>query len=157
MADDAGYLINQVPKDEGITIYCDQEQGYESLGRDIAIWHQTRLKNDPTASAYHIRPDRQVDVHYSSNVDFRPLQLADILAHGVFQWKRDLLKGAETEPPFIECMKKASYPLALIDFQTVDHIQIDVAGRFSATANDLRAERIKWTYPQPNRPTDGKA
>jgi hypothetical protein len=142
--------ISEYPEDEGVTIYCDQEQGYEAIGQDIARWHQTRLKRDPTVGTHAVGPDRQVDVHYGSSVDFKPLQLADILAHGVFQWKRDSLKGDPTEPPFIECMKKANYPLGIIDFQTLAHIQIDVSGRFSTTATEVRADRIKWTYPRPS-------
>jgi hypothetical protein len=29
--------ISEAPKDEGITIYCDQEQGYEEIGQDMPV------------------------------------------------------------------------------------------------------------------------
>jgi hypothetical protein len=96
-------------------------------------------------------------VHYGSNIDFKSLQLADILAHATFQWKRDAISGESAEgkfPPLLECLRSAYWSIGVMDFQSLEHIQMDVAGRFSSTATQLRAERIKFTIPQPD-PSEG--
>jgi hypothetical protein len=97
--------ISAHPKDEGITIYIDQDKKRESLGRKIATWHQRRLRRSPL-SLSGPNNQRQVDTHYGSSFDFKPLQAADILAHSTFQWSRDYLRRGELEEPyFLNCMR----------------------------------------------------
>jgi hypothetical protein len=99
------HSISENPNDEGIAIYCDQDKGHETLARDIATWHEERLRR--TNNPVRMDPNRPVSIHYVSSFDFVPVQAADILSHGMFQWMRSYVTTGKVAvvPPFLECLK----------------------------------------------------
>jgi hypothetical protein len=74
----------EFPLDEGIAIYCDQDKN-ESLVKDLAEWHTAYLRasdrpGDPI--------QRKITTTYGSNVDYVPLQAADVVAHELMRFSR---------------------------------------------------------------------
>ena len=73
------------PRDEGIAIYCDQDRN-ERLVLQMARWHTAYLRGNDRA-----RPGdqlRKISTTYGSNVDYRPLQAADVAAHELMRFAR---------------------------------------------------------------------
>jgi hypothetical protein len=74
------------PVDEGVAIYCDQDKN-EQLVKDLAHWHTAYLR----AADHFGHPDdgkRAVTMTYGSNVDYVPLQAADVVAHELMSFAR---------------------------------------------------------------------
>jgi hypothetical protein len=94
----------EFPLDEGVTIYCDQEKEHELIGRDIALWHEARLRRYGPSQRQR---DRVINTYYVSSFKYVPIRAADILAHSTFQWARDYLKdGKVDEPFFLQCLRQ---------------------------------------------------
>jgi hypothetical protein len=101
------YMIKQGPKDDGITIYCDQEKEHELLGADIARWHEARLARDLSLASFPLDEPRPVSILYGPKRQFLPLQIADIYANDTFKKTTDYIRtGMRDEPYFTRCMKK---------------------------------------------------
>jgi hypothetical protein len=138
--------IAEGPIDEGIAIYIDQDKEHESLGLQIAKWHETRLRQD---SHTRVNKERIVSTHYVSRIDYRPLQAADILAHASYQSLRNFLKVCETapkiapppeslvykEPIFMERMKASGAPIHVNMFHSLEHFNI-IARRRTAPSGE---------------------
>ena len=126
--------LSETPKDEGITIYIDNDKQYEDIGLRVAKWHMDRLRRDPSVRTEFIAPDRPVDTHYGSSLDLKPLQLADILSHATFQTSRDRLlndyKGSPSQI-FIKAMVEAEYRLQISAYDNLRHLQSDLRDRFT--------------------------
>lgn len=120
--------IAQYPKDEGVAIYIDQDKGRESLGVQLAEWNQERLKR---TLPENIDPERPVTTIYGSSIDYLPLQAADILVHGSFQWMKNYLLNGKTHPDpyFIECMKQGGVPIHINYFHDKQYFDIETAKR----------------------------
>lgn len=118
-------IITTVPNDEGVAIYVDQDTELQSLGYEIARWHESRLRQEPAAN---INPERSVSTTYGSSLDFLPLQAADILAHASFQCLRDFLATGQRgpEPAFLACMKSAQVPVAVNNYFEQEHFNIEM-------------------------------
>lgn len=130
--------ITQHPTDEGIAIYIDQDNGRDKLGYQLAEWQEARLRRAPGP---HVDPRRQVSSHYVSSVDFLPLQAADILAHGSFQWMRDFLLNRKThpEPYFVECMRRNEVPFHVNYFHSKELLDIELRKRIGGSSSEERS------------------
>lgn len=92
------------PVDDGVAIYCDQDKD-EALVRSLAGWHTAYLRADPTDfhRFYPDRPQRKVVTSYGSNIDYVPLQAADVIAHEVMRFAR-----SNPDIPFIATNRQSS-------------------------------------------------
>jgi Protein of unknown function (DUF3800) len=110
------HKLHEVPKDEGIAIYVDQDDEYEDLGRQIAKWHELYLRQNKEAR----NPERRVSTTYGSSIDYKPLQAADILANETYRYMyaetgipflgATMIGKTDTAArPIIEAIKKQSY------------------------------------------------
>jgi hypothetical protein len=73
------------PLDEGIAIYCDQDKS-ESLVKSLAAWHTAYLRANQRLSLSHPNSAaRKIVISYGSNLDFVPLQGADVVANSSSQ------------------------------------------------------------------------
>jgi Protein of unknown function (DUF3800) len=127
------HVVSEYPKDDGIMIYVDQDKKREPVGKQIATWHQERLRRSPLSL---IGPDRtrKVETYFKSSIDFAPLQAADILAHSTFQWSRDYLNGGKIdEPYFLSCMREKC-AITTQFFFDVQMIEIAWQDKFQADA-----------------------
>ncbi|NRG19402.1 DUF3800 domain-containing protein [Rhizobiales bacterium] len=92
--------------DEGILIYCDQEKEHESMGSDLAQWHEARLRNDPSLATNPVEAQRDVSILYGPKRTHISMQLADIFANDTFKMVRDYLNsGVYREQQFTRCLK----------------------------------------------------
>jgi hypothetical protein len=121
-----------VPKDEGIAIYIDQDKEYETIGTQLAKWHETRLRQTRSKNVDRNRP---VSTHYVSRIQFRPLQAADTLVHANYQSLRDFMAVARkapkiapppgslcfNEPYFMRRMKDKNVPVHVNMFHSLEH------------------------------------
>lgn len=67
------------PVDTGIAVYCDQDRD-EDLVKALSKWHADYLRG----GGHYWHPElrtRKVITSYGSNVDYVPLQAADVVAH----------------------------------------------------------------------------
>ncbi|MCR6645455.1 MAG: DUF3800 domain-containing protein [Terricaulis sp.] len=134
--------------DDGITIYCDREANHEFLGKAAAEWHAEFFKkNAPKAigASLFANPDRSIDMHYGSAIDYVPLQLADILAHCTFQLMRNSLKDPENweKPMFFDAINAC----ALLDVRALYTVE-QVANQAAAAAGQdgrMRRGAYDWT------------
>ncbi len=95
----------EVPKDEGIAIYIDNDDGRENLGVQIGKWHADYISTNPPE---RIDRNRNVTVTYGSSADLLPIQAADILVHGCFQWLKEMVDTGATdheENVFLQAMR----------------------------------------------------
>lgn len=100
--------------DEGIEIYCDRDKGRERISLELASWHEAKMRKFPTPM---VNPERHISTHYVASFEHRPLQAADILAHGAYQVYRDYGKEpSSAEPSFIEALKK-SCPISVTAYR----------------------------------------
>ena len=124
--------LSQHP-DEGISLYVDQDKSREKLGRELASWHEARLRELPKIGA--INPDRPVIApQYVSSFQCLPLQAADLLANGSFQFLRDYLQTGDRSavPPFMECIDATKCPIAVVYLQDEEMIDLESRGSFIA-------------------------
>ena len=120
------YMIKQGPKDDGITIYCDQEKEHELLGADIARWHEARLNKNLSLASFPLEGPRDVSVYYGSKRQFLPLQAADIFANDTYRQVSDYLSsGVKRSPYFTKCLRK-NHPDKLTHYFYEDVIAFDV-------------------------------
>lgn len=69
------HKLHEAPADEGISIYIDKDNDeYEKLGQCIADWHLAQNHS------------RRVSITYGYNIDYKPLQAADILANETYRY-----------------------------------------------------------------------
>jgi hypothetical protein len=123
--------FTQSPTDDGIAIYCDQETGRQHLAKDIATWHEERLRR--SKNPLRINPDRPVSTHYVSSIDFVPVQAADILSHGMFQWMKAYATTGKVAvvPPFLDCLgiEKGDMFVSMNFFNTKESIEVHLKSR----------------------------
>ena len=127
-------LIREIKKsygaDDEIAIYVDQDKGRERLGRDLAKWQESKLRQDP---GFHVNPNRNITVEYASAYDKRPLQAADILAHALFQKaKRFLEFGEYVDPPFLAALDADKIPIAAEFLESKEILEIVERSRLYA-------------------------
>jgi hypothetical protein len=117
--------FTQSPTDDGIVIYCDQDRAHERLAQDIAIWHEERLRR--SKNPLRVNPERPVSTRYVSSFDFVPVQAADILSHGMFQWMRACTATGKVAvmPPFLNCLgiEKGDTFVSMNYFHTKESIE----------------------------------
>lgn len=100
----------EYPKDEGVIIYCDHDRP-EAIGNQLAEWHTEYLRqtHDP------LHPEdkyRTVNTSYGFNVDHKPLQAADVIAHEIMSFTRRnpdmsfIATNADTGSPILERLKR---------------------------------------------------
>ncbi len=77
--------VSEAPEDEGIAIYCDQDKD-EALVLQLAKWHTDYLRKDDSAEPW-LR-DRPITTSYGSNIQYKPLQAADVVAHEAVRYAR---------------------------------------------------------------------
>jgi hypothetical protein len=116
------------PIDEGITIYCDQDEPErENLGRAIAKWHTDRLRRLKYDHPVGPKRNREVDTHYGSSRTFKGIQAADVLANDTYKCMADFLRTKKLEKPeFISGMKAETCPVSvdlLYDKEIIDIVQ----------------------------------
>jgi hypothetical protein len=140
-------LIRGIPEathDEGVAIYIDQDKDHEALGRQLARWHEQRLRRNPPKS--NINRDRAITVTYGSRINFRPLQAADVLAHAGYQYLSNFLQVIGKPPPeplflpepyFLERMNRARCPVHVNMVHTMKHFGI-IAKRMAASSSGGR-------------------
>jgi hypothetical protein len=75
------------PKDDGVSIYCDQDKD-EALVKSLAEWHTAYLRASIELGHPEV-PIRKVTTIYGSNVDYVPLQAADVVAHEIMRFSRE--------------------------------------------------------------------
>jgi hypothetical protein len=117
------------PVDEGVDIYCDRDQGREHLGKDIAQWHESRLRRLPYDMPVGPSRGRSVSTHYVSSFDFKPVQAADVLANDTYVCMKDFIRTNKfEEPEFIAGMKEKC--LIMMDyFHDKELIEIDARSK----------------------------
>lgn len=78
--------IFEHPTDEGVLIYCDQDKD-EALVMALSNWHRDFIRADKNAM---LRGDheRKIVTSYGSNINFLPLQAADVVAHEIMRRAR---------------------------------------------------------------------
>lgn len=114
------------PVDDGITIYCDQDQHREHLGREIARWHTNRLRSLQYDHGVGPRRDREVATHYGSSYKLTGIQAADILANETFKCMADFLRTKKYEEPEFVSGIKGNCPVSvdlLYDKKIIDIVQ----------------------------------
>lgn len=90
-ADPYYFLLDQVlqhlihglfahPKDEGVLVYCDRDKN-EQLVLSLAKWHEEYLRAKPAEIDIHGDRNRPVLTAYGSDIDYVPIQAADVLAY----------------------------------------------------------------------------
>jgi hypothetical protein len=111
------HRFHEVPRDEGIAIYVDQDDPeHIDLGRRVAAWHEAYLRSNREAR----NPDRAASTIYGSNLQYIPLQAADILANETYRYMHDktgipylgaMVIGATdvAARPMLEAIKGRSY------------------------------------------------
>ena len=116
--------VHEVPKDEGITIYVDRDKGRERLAKEVAEWHEDRLRQLPQIGA--INPQREIGVMYGrSSFDYKPLQLADIIANGAYRTCAKVLKDGPSQMWLNESFV-ASPVISFKMFMTAEEIEADI-------------------------------
>lgn len=119
--------------DEGITIYCDQEPEHEFLGKAAADWHANFLRKTAPHTPLFADPNREIDMHYGSAITYVPLQLADILAHNVFQMMRDSMRSPDNweKPVFLDCLNSHCFlsVRTLYDVESIEAYATQVKGQ----------------------------
>ena len=74
--------FHEVPDDEGIAIYADQDgKAYEHIGRVLIDWHDDYNRRSRVA----LNPTRKVSVTYGWRSQYRPLEGADVLANETYR------------------------------------------------------------------------
>lgn len=77
----------EYPVDDGVAIYCDQDKP-ESLVRELADWHTAYLRETAPYANGPISSARPVTTTYGSNLNYPPLQAADVVAHELMRHAR---------------------------------------------------------------------
>lgn len=72
------------PIDDGIAVHCDQDKD-RALVEDLGKWHMDYLRANPGAG-HPEEATRKVTITYGSNVDYMPLQAADVVAHEIMRF-----------------------------------------------------------------------
>jgi hypothetical protein len=121
------YLIRGVRNafsDDGMAIYVDEDKGREKLGYRLSEWNETRLRGDP---GYHADPNRSISTRYASSYSCRPLQAADILAHGVCQWATQVLEDEKSAVPnvFLQSIRRNNAPIGCNFLYSKELLDID--------------------------------
>ena len=116
--------VHEVPKDEGITIYVDRDKGRERLAKEVAEWHEDRLRRLPPIGA--VNPYREIRVMYGgSSFDYKPLQLADIISNGAYRTCAKVLKDGPSQMWLNESFV-ASPVISFKMFMTAEEIEADI-------------------------------
>ena len=116
--------VHEIPKDEGITIYVDRDKGRERLAKEVAEWHEDRLRRLPRIGA--INPQREIGVMYGrSSFDYKPLQLADIISNGAYRTCAKMLKDGPS-PMWLNEQFVASPVISFKMFMTAEEIEADI-------------------------------
>jgi hypothetical protein len=108
--------FHEVPKDEGIAIFVDQDNVHERTAQHITHWHEQYVRQNETAR----NQNREIKIRFGSNMQYVPLQAADILANETFRYMHRKVPnpylGAivigmpDADPsPVIQELKKGSY------------------------------------------------
>lgn len=75
--------FHEVPKDEGIAIYADQDGNtFEAIGRELLEWHAAYNRRNEQA----INPARDVSITYGPKLQYIPLQAGDIIANETYRY-----------------------------------------------------------------------
>ena len=121
--------ISQVPNDEGVMIFVDRDNGRENLGVQIGRWHEEYIRRFPQD---HINPDRSVSVTYGPDIEYLPLQAADVLVNGSFQWMKEFLRTRPGDPAppenmFLRAMRNqpGPDPITLRHFHSAELLDIE--------------------------------
>lgn len=116
--------IAEVPEDEGMQIFIDEDKGREKMGIALSQWQQGRLRRSGDVM---IDKERKIETLYASSFQVLPLQAADILAHGAFQEMRSRINGAwpSSEQVFLKYMKENNVAISINSFY--DREAFDVA------------------------------
>jgi hypothetical protein len=113
------------PNDEGIAIYVDRDKGRERLAKELAEWHEDRLRQLPPRT-YSINPQREISVTYGrSSFDYKPLQLADIIANGAYRTLASFLKTG-TRPAWPTDLFVASPSISCTMLTTANQIDAEL-------------------------------
>jgi hypothetical protein len=75
----------EYPIDEGVAIFCDQEKDKRAVVA-LADWHEQYLRNNNSVELEERK--RKISITYGSNIDYKPLQAADVVAHEAMQFAR---------------------------------------------------------------------
>jgi len=123
--------VSEHPRDEGIAIYVDHDRGRERVGKEVAKWHESRLRRLPKIGS--INPEREVSTNYVSSFECLPIQAADILSNSAYKFLAHYLKtGEQIEPPFTDGLDKQRCLLALKFLHDPELIEIDMRGTYLA-------------------------
>ena len=75
--------FHEVPNDEGIAIYADQDgKSFEQIGKALFDWHTDYNRRSQVA----LNSARKVSVTYGPKSQYRPLEGADVLANETFRY-----------------------------------------------------------------------
>ena len=116
--------VHERPMDEGITIYVDRDKGRERLAREVAEWHENRLRRLPQIGV--VNPQREILLTTGcSSFDYKPLQLADIIANGAYRTCAKVLKDGPS-PMWLNESFVASPMISFKMFMTAEEIEADI-------------------------------
>lgn len=125
--------VYEQPKDEGIGIYVDRDKGRERLAKEVAEWHEDRLRQLPRIGS--INPQREISVtHGVSSFDYKPLQLADIVANGAYQTCAKFLKSGAS-PTWLNDSFVASPLISFRMFTRAEEIDVEIRSTLIADHN----------------------
>jgi hypothetical protein len=116
--------VSEIANDEGVLIYCDQEDDHEKIGLTLAKWHENRLRSG--GDTMHLDPQRVVETAYGSSFLHTPLQAADIVANGIF--RRQCKTALPEQEAFMDAMQREAH-VTTIHFSSAEHIEIDMRKR----------------------------
>jgi hypothetical protein len=126
-------LINglfEYPKDEGVAIFCDKDKDKRTV-LALSQWHEDYLRDNQNA-----RPEertREISTTYGSNIEYKPLQAADVVAHEAMTFARRnpgmgiIATNVDSGSWIIERLKGKT--LFLVEFLSEPFLEIELSGK----------------------------